>query len=137
MNIFWHFKNCLMIYFKDTLSSGFIEGTTINIDIFGNTCIAFGMRCFKVLYEVGALDNLSLTAIALMPYMWEKGYQVPSSHLTLWKLVTNKCSMWEKGYQDLSSYLTLWKLLTIHAIYVREGLPSPLISSNTLEAGHQ
>ena len=62
-----------MIYFKDTLSSGFIEGTTININIFGNTCIAFGMRCFKVLDEVGALDNLSLTAIALMMRSFKSG----------------------------------------------------------------
>ena len=31
-----------------------------------------------------------------MPSMWEKGYQVPSSHLTLWKLVTNKCNICER-----------------------------------------
>ena len=72
-----------------------------------------------------------------MQSMWEKGYQVLSSYLTLGIISAQMHVLPHIFSKTKPPPWSLWKLLTINAIYVWERLPSPIILSYTLSLTHR
>ena len=58
---------------------------------------AFGMRCFKVLDEVGVHDNLSLTSIALMM----NSFRSDKGAGSVWENIFGNTCIWAEMFQSV------------------------------------